>query len=92
MRDLLLLLADLNIQNCYLFLFLSFPSPKRKRFCLSDRLIIVSFNFSQSADGFGPGRGFGRGMGGRMMGGRGFGERLYLSLFKSTYLRYIIHY
>ncbi|XP_027079594.1 E3 ubiquitin ligase PARAQUAT TOLERANCE 3 isoform X1 [Coffea arabica] len=28
----------------------------------------------QSADGFGPGRGFGRGMGGRMMGGRGFGR------------------
>ncbi|KAL2525180.1 DWNN domain [Abeliophyllum distichum] len=28
----------------------------------------------QSSDGFGPGRGFGRGMGGRMMGGRGFGR------------------
>ncbi|XP_073043057.1 E3 ubiquitin ligase PARAQUAT TOLERANCE 3-like [Primulina eburnea] len=28
----------------------------------------------QPADGFGPGRGFGRGMGGRMMGGRGFGR------------------
>lgn len=27
----------------------------------------------QSSDSFGPGRGFGRGMGGRMMGGRGFG-------------------
>ncbi|KAL0329492.1 UNVERIFIED_CONTAM: E3 ubiquitin ligase PARAQUAT TOLERANCE 3 [Sesamum radiatum] len=26
----------------------------------------------QPSDGFGPGRGFGRGMGGRMMGGRGF--------------------
>ncbi|PSS11545.1 DWNN domain protein [Actinidia chinensis var. chinensis] len=29
---------------------------------------------SQTSDGFGPGRGFGRGMGGRMMGGRGFGR------------------
>ncbi|XP_057463478.1 E3 ubiquitin ligase PARAQUAT TOLERANCE 3-like [Actinidia eriantha] len=28
----------------------------------------------QTSDGFGPGRGFGRGMGGRMMGGRGFGR------------------
>ncbi|KAL0395133.1 UNVERIFIED_CONTAM: E3 ubiquitin ligase PQT3-like [Sesamum latifolium] len=28
----------------------------------------------QPSDGFGPGRGFGRGMGGRMMGGRGFGR------------------
>ncbi|CAA3006544.1 zinc finger CCCH domain-containing 18-like isoform X1 [Olea europaea subsp. europaea] len=28
----------------------------------------------QSSDGFGPGRGFGRGMGGRMMSGRGFGR------------------
>ncbi|KAL3499620.1 hypothetical protein ACH5RR_038713 [Cinchona calisaya] len=28
----------------------------------------------QRQDGFGPGRGFGRGMGGRMMGGRGFGR------------------
>ncbi|KAK9274657.1 hypothetical protein L1049_021908 [Liquidambar formosana] len=28
----------------------------------------------QAPDGFGPGRGFGRGMGGRMMGGRGFGR------------------
>ncbi|ONI06527.1 hypothetical protein PRUPE_5G066400 [Prunus persica] len=28
----------------------------------------------QGPDGFGPGRGFGRGMGGRMMGGRGFGR------------------
>ncbi|CAK9173261.1 unnamed protein product [Ilex paraguariensis] len=28
----------------------------------------------QKSDGFGPGRGFGRGMGGRMMGGRGFGR------------------
>ncbi|GFP84404.1 protein mpe1 [Phtheirospermum japonicum] len=28
----------------------------------------------QSSDGFGPGRGFGRSMGGRMMGGRGFGD------------------
>lgn len=28
----------------------------------------------QAADGFGPGRGFGRGMGGRMMAGRGFGR------------------
>uniref|UniRef100_A0A5B6ZIS9 DWNN domain-containing protein n=1 Tax=Davidia involucrata TaxID=16924 RepID=A0A5B6ZIS9_DAVIN len=30
----------------------------------------------QASDGFGPGRGFGRGMGGRMMGGRGFGRGL----------------
>nr|GMD76434.1 zinc finger CCCH domain-containing protein 18-like isoform X1 [Ipomoea batatas] len=29
---------------------------------------------SQSADGFGAGRGYGRGPGGRMMGGRGFGR------------------
>lgn len=28
----------------------------------------------QTSDGFGPGRGFGRGIGGRMMGGRGFGR------------------
>ncbi|KAI3468974.1 hypothetical protein Pfo_025637 [Paulownia fortunei] len=28
----------------------------------------------QPSDGFGPGRGFGRGMGGRMMSGRGFGR------------------
>ncbi|KAL8539843.1 hypothetical protein ACS0TY_001444 [Phlomoides rotata] len=28
----------------------------------------------QPSDGFGPGRGFGRGMGGRMMAGRGFGR------------------
>lgn len=28
----------------------------------------------QASDSFGPGRGFGRGMGGRMMGGRGFGR------------------
>lgn len=28
----------------------------------------------QGTDGFGPGRGFGRGIGGRMMGGRGFGR------------------
>ncbi|XAR54933.1 hypothetical protein NMG60_11030272 [Bertholletia excelsa] len=28
----------------------------------------------QTSDGFGPGRGFGRGMGGRMMSGRGFGR------------------
>ncbi|KAH7833051.1 hypothetical protein Vadar_002693 [Vaccinium darrowii] len=28
----------------------------------------------QTSDGFGPGRGFGRGMAGRMMGGRGFGR------------------
>lgn len=34
--------------------------------------------YSQGTDGFGPGRGFGRGIGGRMMGGRGFGDYLYL--------------
>ncbi|KAG5523827.1 hypothetical protein RHGRI_030727 [Rhododendron griersonianum] len=32
----------------------------------------------QTSDGFGPGRGFGRGMGGRMTGGRGFGDLLIL--------------
>ena len=45
---------------------------------------MVSFCWfcSQTSDGFGPGRGFGRGMGGRMMGGRGFGDSLILySLF-----------
>lgn len=31
---------------------------------------------SQGQDGFGGGRGFGRGMGGRMMAGRGFGNPL----------------
>ncbi|KAK6157956.1 hypothetical protein DH2020_005270 [Rehmannia glutinosa] len=31
----------------------------------------------QPSDGFGPGRGFGRGMGGRMMGGRGFGRGVF---------------
>lgn len=29
---------------------------------------------SQPSDAFGSGRGFGRGMGGRMMAGRGFGD------------------
>lgn len=39
----------------------------------SGRLIILCLVCRQSSDSFGPGRGFGRGMGGRMMGGRGFG-------------------
>jgi len=39
--------------------------------------------FSQIPDGYGSGRGYGRGMGGRMMAGRGFGNTFYLlcSLF-----------
>ena len=32
--------------------------------------------FSQIPDGYGSGRGYGRGMGGRMMAGRGFGNAL----------------
>lgn len=41
-------------------------------------VIYVNFCiYSQGADGFGSGRGFGRGIGGRMMGGRGFGDCLY---------------
>lgn len=32
--------------------------------------------FSQIPDGYGSGRGYGRGMGGRMMAGRGFGNSL----------------
>ncbi|CAA2974902.1 zinc finger [Olea europaea subsp. europaea] len=35
----------------------------------------------QSFDGIGPGRGFGRGMGGRMMGGRGFGNSIILFIY-----------
>lgn len=38
----------------------------------------------QSSDGFGAGRGFGRGMGGRTMGGRGFGE------FHALYFRLVV--
>lgn len=34
-------------------------------------------SFRQAQDAFGPGRGFGRGMGGRMMLGRGFGNVCY---------------
>jgi hypothetical protein len=37
------------------------------------------FNCSQGPDGFGPSRGFERGIGGKM-GGHGFGESLYLIL------------
>lgn len=47
-------------------------------------LPYVTFVFlicRQGTDGFGPGRGFGRGMGGRMMGGRGFGDSLILISF-----------
>lgn len=34
-------------------------------------------SFRQPQDSFGPGRGFGRGMGGRMMPGRGFGNVIF---------------
>lgn len=39
----------------------------------------------QPADGFGAGRGYGRGPGGRMMGGRGFGDSLYLLFPNMSY-------
>jgi E3 ubiquitin-protein ligase RBBP6 len=37
----------------------------------------MPYAFSQIPDGYGSGRGYGRGMGGRMMAGRGFGNALY---------------
>lgn len=45
--------------------------------------IIIKLNVhasSQIPDGYGGGRGYGRGMGGRMMGGRGFGNLFTLSI------------
>lgn len=48
-------------------------------FCrLNSVLTFLYLKCSQGSDGFGPGRGFVRGMGGRMMGGRGFGDSLIL--------------
>jgi hypothetical protein len=39
-----------------------------------------ALDYSQIPDGYGGGRGYGRGMGGRMMGGRGFGNLFTLSI------------
>lgn len=46
--------------------------------------------FSQISDGYGSGRGYGRGMGGRMMAGRGFGNALssFFCNVKQLELRY----
>jgi hypothetical protein len=43
----------------------------------------MPYAFSQIPDGYGSGRGYGRGMGGRMMAGRGFGNALY-HLYKQS--------
>lgn len=57
----------LMVELPHLLMLEYFHCPKCLIFCI----------YSQGTDGFGPGRGFGRGIGGRMMGGRGFGDYLY---------------
>jgi hypothetical protein len=65
----------------------SLDAPYLDGFVYSLNWRIVN-TFSQVPDGYGGGRGYGRGMGGRMMSGRGFGNAYFLLLFLQCLKQY----